>query len=175
MVAIPLLIVAGAGGQQRPTQYQVEATYLYNFSQFVAWPAGQATADKFFNICVLGQDPFGPALSAMVANETVAGKNVVAKRISATQEATNCRILFLSSSESGRLKEILGTLGGASVLTVSDLPEFAQRGGMVQFLLLDDRVRFEVNLAATKRAGLTLSSDLLKVATTVRRTIPVGD
>jgi uncharacterized protein DUF4154 len=175
MAAVPLLTVSGARAQEKPTQYQVEATYLYNFSQFVAWPAAAATAANSFNICVLGQDPFGPALANIVADETVAGKSVAAKRVPTPQEAVNCRVLFISSSESGRLKEILTILGGASVLTVSDLPEFTRRGGMVQFLLIEDRVRFEVNLAAAERARLTLSSELLKVATTIRRTIPAGD
>ncbi len=175
MVAVSLFTVPSARAQQRPTQYQVEATYLYNFSQFVLWPEGQTAAEKSFNICVLGQDPFGPALAAILANETVGGKNIVAKRIPTAQEAVHCRVLFISSSEGGRLKEILNEVGGTSVLTVSDLPEFAERGGMVQFLLAEDRVRFEVNLAAAERAGLTLSSDLLKVATNVRRTVPRGD
>ncbi|HET6219654.1 MAG TPA: YfiR family protein [Acidobacteriaceae bacterium] len=175
MVAVPLLTASTARAQQRPTRYQVEATYLYNFSQFVVWPASAAAGVNSFNICVLGQDPFGPALANIFADETVAGKSVAARRISTPQEAANCRVLFISSSESGRLKEILTILQGASVLTVSDLPEFTRRGGMVQFLLVEDRVRFEVNLAAAERANLTLSSELLKVATTIRRTIPAGD
>lgn len=175
MMAVPLLTASSARAQQRPTQYQVEATYLYNFSQFVVWPASAATAVNSFNICILGQDPFGPALANIFADETIAGKSVAARRIPTPQEAANCRVLFISSSESGRLKEILTILQGASVLTVSDLPEFTRRGGMVQFLLVEDRVRFEVNLAAAERANLTLSSELLKVATTIRRTIPAGD
>jgi len=175
IVAVPLLTVSSARGQKKPTQYQVEATYLYNFSQFVAWPPSPATATSSFNICVLGQDPFGSTLANILADETVAGKTVAARRIPTPQEAMTCRVLFISSSESGRLKEILTILRGASVLTVSDLPEFTRHGGMVQFLLADDRVRFEVNLAAAERARLTLSSELLKVATSVRTTIPLGD
>jgi hypothetical protein len=170
-----LLTVSSTQGQQRPTQYQVEATYLYNFSQFVAWPSGHAGAGNAFNICVLGQDPVGPALADVLADETAGSKSVATKRIPTAEEAADCRVLFISSSEQSRLKEILTTLGGASVLTVSDLPEFTQRGGMVQFLVVEDRVRFEVNLAAAERAGLTLSSELLKVATNVRTTIPGGD
>ena len=158
-----------------PTEYQVEATYLYNFSQFVQWPAGSTTAANSFNICVLGQDPFGPVLNAILADETIAGKSVLARQIPTLPEALHCQVLFISSSESGRLKEILTTLRGASVLTVSDLPQFTQHGGMVQFVLVQDRVRFEVNLAATESARLTLSSELLKVAINVRRTAPGGD
>ncbi len=174
MVAM-LFAMSIAQGQPKPTEYQVEATYLYNFGQFVKWPADTAATPNSFDICVLGQDPFGPVLNTILADETIAGKSVVARRILTPQEGLNCHVLFISSSESSRLKNILTTLGGASVLTVSDLPQFTQRGGMVQFILQQDRVRFEVNLAATESARLTLSSELLKVATNVRRTAPRGD
>jgi hypothetical protein len=155
------------GQNSKPTEYEVKATYLYKFGRFVEWPA-KVESDSF-SICVLGQDPFGPALNAIIANETIAGKSVVAKRIPAPQDAVNCRVLFIGSSENTRLKQILTTLRDASVLTVSDLPEFTQRGGMIQFISEGDRVRFEVNLATAERAGLTLSSEFLKVAINVRR------
>ncbi|MGB6386609.1 MAG: YfiR family protein [Terriglobales bacterium] len=164
------------GQRSKPTEYEVKATYLYNFSRFVEWPdkITQTQSDSF-SICVLGQDPFGPALNAILADETIAGKSVVAKQIPRPQDAINCRVLFISSSENTRLKQILAMLGDASVLTVSDLPEFTQRGGMVQFILEGSKVRFEVNLATAEHAGLTLSSELLKVAITVRRSAALGD
>lgn len=164
------------GQHAKPTEYEVKATYLYNFSRFVEWPAQalQAQSDSF-TICVLGDNPFGPALKATVAQETIAGKSVVAKQVPAPQDAMSCRVLFISSSEDKRLKEILTSLGTASVLTVSDLPNFAQRGGMVQFILEGNKVRFEVNSATAERAGLTLSSELLKVAVNVRRSVQLGD
>jgi hypothetical protein len=162
--------------QAKPNEYDVKATYLYNFSRFVEWPAGGLQArSESFAICVLGEDPFGGALKATVAQETVAGRSVVTKQVPAAQDAVTCRVLFISSSEDKRLKEILASLGTASVLTVSDLPKFTQRGGMVQFVLEGNKVRFEVNSAIAQRAGLTLSSELLKVAVNVRRSVPSGD
>jgi hypothetical protein len=77
--------------------------------------------------------------------------------------------LFISSSETNRLNKIIEALDKSAVLTVSDIPQFSQRRGMIQFVLEGSRIRFEVNLAATQRAGLVLSSELLKVATAVRR------
>ncbi len=94
---------------------------------------------------------------------------MVAKRISSPQESVSCQILFVGSTEGNRVGKIIDILDKQAVLTVSDMPEFSQRGGMIQFVLEGNRVRFEVNLAATQRAHLTLSSELLKVATTVRR------
>ena len=164
------------GQRAKPTEYEVKATYLYNFSRFVEWPEKVTQAQSgSFVICVLGKDPFGPALNAILADEATTGKTVVAQRIPTPQDALNCRVLFISSSEGTRLKQILMTLGEASVLTVSELPEFTQRGGMVQFISEGNRVRFEVNLASAEHAGLTLSSELLKVAVNVRRSARLGD
>ena len=165
LVAVPCLWAQGP----KPTDYDVKAAYLYNFGRFVEWPDSVATKSDSFNVCVLGQDPFGPALDATLAGETIGGKNVTARRISSPQEAVNCRILFMSSEEGSRLSKIMEALDKGSVLTVSDMPQFSQRGGMIQFVLEGKKVRFEVNLTAVQRAGLSLSSELLKVATTVRR------
>ena len=152
------------------TEYQVKAAYLANFGRFVEWPNSVAVAkSESFNICVLGHDPFGGALDAAVSGETIDRVPIAAKRISRPQDALDCRVLFISSSEDSQLREVLAALDKTSVLTVSDMPQFARRGGMVQFLLDGNRVRFEVNLAATQRVGLNLSSELLKLAIAVRR------
>ncbi len=166
LVVVPSLWAQGS----KPTDYDVKAAYLYNFGGFVEWPA-KARADNgdSFTICVLGQDPFGSALDAALAGETIAGKNVAVKRIPRPRDAVNCRILFISSSEDSQLKQVLAALDDTSVLTVSDLPQFSRRGGMVQFVLDGNRVRFEVNLTPADHAGLTLSSELLKLAVQVRR------
>jgi hypothetical protein len=154
----------------------VKAAYLYNFGRFVEWPGKAAAAQGgSFTVCVLGQDPFGPSLDATLAGETIGGKTIVANRISSPEESGNCQILFLSLSEDSRLSTIIADLDKRAVLTVSDMRQFTQRGGMIQFVLEGKRVRFEVNLTATQHAGLTLSSELLKVATTLRKTSAPGD
>jgi uncharacterized protein DUF4154 len=165
LIAVPSLQAQGA----KPTDYDVKAAYLYNFGRFVEWPSSVTTKSDVFNICILGQDPFGSALDHTFAGETISGKGIAAKRISTPQEAVNCQILFMSSAEEGRLNKIIEAIDKGAVLTVSDMPQFSQRGGMIQFVLDGKKVRFEVNLTAVQRAGLTLSSELLKVATNVRR------
>lgn len=109
------------------------------------------------------------------SRRTIDGKSLLAKRISEPQQGPNCRVLFISSSEDGRLKEILTTLDKTGVLTVSDMPNFSQRGGMIQFVLDGNRIRFAVNLTPAQDAGLTVSSELLKVAVSVRRDSQPGD
>jgi hypothetical protein len=165
-LAIPVLHAQNP----RPTDYQVKATYLYNFGRFIEWPGKVAAAQGgSFTVCVLGQDPFGPSLDATLAGETIGGKTVVAKRISSAEESGDCQILFLSLTDDSGLNKIIADLDKKAVLTVSDMSQFVKRGGMIQFVLEGKKVRFEVNLTATQHAGLTLSSELLKVATAVKR------
>ena len=162
--------------QQKPSEYQVKATYLYNFGRFIKWPNSiPASKGDSFSVCVLGQDPFGSILDSTLAGESLDSKPVVLHRFSKPQDAADCRILFISSNEEKHLSEILATLDENGVLTVSDMPGFARRGGMIQFVLEGDRVRFQINLASAENAKLTLSSELLKVAASVQRSAREGD
>jgi hypothetical protein len=162
--------------QSKPSEYQVKAAYLYNFGRFVKWPPGLAAGKgDSFPVCVLGRDPFGPILDSTLAGEALEGKPVAVRRIARPQDAPDCRILFVSSTEENHLKEILAAVDQAGVLTVSDIPGFSRRGGMIQFVVEGDRVRFEINLATAESARLVLSSELLKVAAAVRRNARSGD
>jgi hypothetical protein len=163
---------AQAQGRPHPTEYQLKAEYLTDFGRFVKkWgnrpPPGP---DQSFNICILGQDPFGQSLDIAVRGENIGGAPLVVRRIAQPLDATGCRILFIGSSEAGQLPAILGAIGAAPILTVSDIPDFVREGGIVEFVPEGNRVKFEINLAVAQRAGLSLSSDLLKVARVVRRT-----
>ena len=176
-VAVVVAVVCAFNGvptlyaqHSSPTEYEVKAAYLYKLGKFVEWPdkVTPSTEDSFA-ICVLGKDPFGTTFDTTIAGESINGKKVVIKRLAKPHDAVSCRILFISSSEEGRLREILADLSKTSVLTVSDMPQFARRGGMVEFVVDSNRVRFGVNLTSAERAGLTLSSQLLKVAISVER------
>ena len=151
-----------------PTEYEVQAAYLTRFGSFIQWPS-TAPSEGPFTICVLGIDPFGPALDAAVEGQTVQGRPVLARRIVQPRSVQPCHILFISASEEARLEEILAALGNSSTLTVSDMPRFTLRGGMLQFTLVGSNVRFEVNETRAERAALTFSSQLLRLAVSVRR------
>jgi hypothetical protein len=160
--------------QSSPTENEVKSAYLYNFGKFVEWPAKSAIVGEFFPICALGDDAFGSTLETTISGESINGKKVLVRRVAKPQDAVSCRILFISSSEQNQLKEILAALDNTSVLTVSDMPQFTRRGGMIQFVVEANKVRFEVNLTSAERAGLTLSSQLLKVAINVKRSAQSG-
>jgi hypothetical protein len=150
---------------QRHGEYQVKAAFLFNFGKFINTRNAQS---DLFSICVIGEDPFGSNLDGAVEGGTVGGKPAVARRISVPEAARDCEILFISASEDNRLNAILDAVAKTAVLTVSDIPRFAQRGGMIGFLFDGNRVRFEVNLGPATATGLTLSSELLRVASAVR-------
>ena len=169
LAAVAVLAVAGLLGGRcalaAPTAQQVEAVFLFYFSQFVDWPP-RAFADGRAPIVigVLGADPFGGALDQAVAGEQVNGRPIVVRRLKSIGDAAGCHILYISSSESPQLPQILSSLKGQSVLTVSDLDHFVESGGMIRFALVDQRVRLFINAPAARAAGLTLSSKLLQAA-----------
>lgn len=167
-----LLLLAGTLGlnaQTPATEYEVKAAYLLNFGKFIKWPPVVSPAEmEKFTICVLGDDPFGQVLDSTVREEKIGGRPVVARRISRAQDTAGCQVLFISRSEEKQVRKYLPTLNKTGMLTVSDMPGFIDRDGMIQFTLVGNRVRFEVNLDSVQGAGLTLSSELLKVASFVK-------
>ena len=156
-----------------PTEYQVKAAFLYNFGRYVEWPP-RARPPTSFTICVLGEDPFGPVLDELIKGKSIQGMKLATRRLEKVEDAGNCQILFISSSENGRLEHILAALHGRSVLTVGEAERFAHRGGMINFRLEGSKVRFEINLDAAEHEGLTVSSQLLKLATIIRESPQPG-
>jgi YfiR/HmsC-like len=151
-------------------EYEIKAVFLYNFAQFVDWPA-DAFTDKSapLVIGILGRDPFGPYMDDVVRGETVNGRPFEVRRFARAEDVAGCHILFISSSESGQLDEILDRLKGKSVLTVGDMDGFSQFGGMIRFVTENNKVRLRINVTAAKSAGLKISSKLLRPAQIVSR------
>jgi len=154
---------------QEPSEYQVKAAFLYNFTKFVDWPqtSGNDTQGPL-EICVIGDDPFGDDLDKIVKGKSVNERPLVVRRLRGAVDARTCSIAFVSSSERGHLRPILEALRGTSVLSVGDTPGFAKMGGVINFILQDNRVRFEINVDAAQRARLKISSKLLSLAKVVR-------
>lgn len=169
LVVIGLLLIAhasAAGQAQAPSEYEVKAIFLYRFSQFIEWP-GPVSREPIC-IGIVGQDPFGGMLEQVVQGKLVNGREFVIKHFKPGPLARDCHMVFISSSERKRLRLILGSFQGAAVLTVGDTPGFCQSGGVINFELVNDSVRFEINIDATERAGLRMSSKLLSLAKVVR-------
>ena len=152
-----------------PSEYEVKAAFLFNFAKFVDWPReANPNPGASFVIGILGDDPFGKALEDQFNGKIVQDKKLVFMPLSGLQQASGCQVLFISASETDNLVTILGKVQRPPVLTVSDIDQFIQRGGMVGFTMDQNRVRFNINLAAADKAGLKISSQLLKLAKTVK-------
>jgi hypothetical protein len=150
------------------SEYQLKAVFLFNFAQFVDWPAA-AFADPHapLVIGILGDDRFGNNLDETVRGEKVNDRPLVVERYRRLDEVGTCHILFVSPSENERLDQIVAALQGRNILTVGEASDFALRGGIIQFVTEKNKIRLDINLEAAKAASLTISSKLLRPATIV--------
>ncbi len=156
---------------QSPTEYQVKAAYLFNFLKFVEWPDDPETnSHGKWVIGFIGDTPIGDELTRLVEGKNVLGRDLQVKKFQASDNLRGCNILFISESEKKRLPSILAALRGSSVLTVADMDNFIGGGGMIQFMLEDARVRVAIDVGATSRAHLKVSSKLLALARVVAGT-----
>lgn len=146
------------------SESQVKAAMLYNFTRFVVWPdtAGK-TGSATIRICVFGEDPFGPALTALSGRDSGSGKIEIAQ-ISEQQQLRDCQLAFLNVADEAKRKEVLQELSSYPVLTVGDSSGFGDDGGMIRFLTRQRRLRFTIYTGAVEKAGLTISSKLLRLA-----------
>ncbi|SDR71305.1 YfiR family protein [Opitutus sp. GAS368] len=166
------VLLTGAAAQTPPppltAEYQVKAVFLFNFAQFVDWPAAAFENDQApIVIGVLGEDPFGSYLDEVVQSEKIGDRALVVRRYRRVEEALGCHILFIGRSNAAQLDRVLARLQGTSVLTVGDLDNFCLRGGMVRFVTEKGKIHLRINMDVAKAGGLTISSKLLRWATIV--------
>lgn len=163
--------------QEREPQaeYKVKAVFLYNFSHFVQWPPQSfATPDAPLVIGVLGENPFGDYLKATVKNEQFQNRTYQIRNYQSVDELSDAQILFVSKSEEVKMEKILTGLANHKILTVSDSEDFAVKGGMIQFVKKDNRIKLMINLEAAQQAGVEISPKLLSLAEIVRTNFPEG-
>lgn len=166
---IAALLFAGSttawGAGQVAGEYELKAAFLYNFARFVDWPVGAyETATSPIVIGVLGDDPFGKSLDDIVAGETVRGRKLVIVRGRTLEAVGDCHILFVSTSHAEESGRLAAALKPRSVLTVGEGARFAEEGGIVAFETAGGHVRLRINLAASRAAHVTISSQLLRQA-----------
>jgi hypothetical protein len=151
------------------SEYLIKAGYIYNFAKLVEWPpSATGNGQSSIVIGVLGNDEFATVLDRVVSGKKIDDRPFVVKRLKNKDlSACGCQILFVAEAESSRTDEIIQFQNASSVLTISEAPDFARRGGIIAFVLKDSKVRFLVNVGAATKASLTISSRLLALATIV--------
>lgn len=146
-------------------EYQLKAAFLFNFCQFVDWPAEAfSSPDAPLIIGVLGQNPFGSYLEETVSGERIDGHPVEIKYYKETNEVNDCHIVFISGNDVKEASDGIAAVKGKSILTIGDQPGFLKQDGMIRFMNQQNKIRFEINVEATRSAGLEVSSKLLRLA-----------
>lgn len=155
-----------------PSEYFVKAVYLFNFIKFIEWPGQYALSQRGeANVCIAGKDPFGAELQYIEKASTDKLKLKILRGVSDDQ-MKECHMLFISTSEEGRLGDILAQLRALPVVTVSEIPGFADRGGMIGFVNVEkniglfskEQIRLEINKKAASGVNLRVDANLLEIA-----------
>jgi YfiR/HmsC-like len=164
-----LLAISGeTAGQANSEEYQVKAAFLFHFAQLVDWPAGSLPAnDNSLFLCTLGEDPFAGALETTIVGKPIGNRVLRVRHLRQTEGAQDCQILFLGKAETKRIPALLSSLKPAPVLTVGETSGFLDAGGMICFLLVENRIRFAIDLEAADAAKLKIGSRLLVLAQSV--------
>lgn len=150
----------------RASENRIKAAFLYNFTRFTNWPDENIADSTGFNLCVIGENPFGDALDSL-AGKTVRNRSLVIHTADQVENGKSCHLVFIGTSEPVQTTAILASLMDSPVLTVSDSEGFTKLGGIIELKLVERKVHFEINIDAVERAGLVISSKLLNLATIV--------
>lgn len=166
MLLCSLVFTIGFECGAQPTEYQIKAAFIFNFARFVEWPPKAfADTNSPMIIGVLGKNVFGDDLTQTISGKAINGHPLEFQIFKSVADATKCHVLFINSSEKTHLSKILAQLQGSGILTVGDeMDNFLADGGMINLRIVDDKVRFEINNEAAKKADLIISSKLLRLA-----------
>ncbi len=154
--------------EQKDKEYHLKAAFLLNFAKFMTWPSNVfSDTSQSLTIYILGKDPFGRALQT-IEDKTVKGRKLLVKRIASVEDIKECHILFVCTSEMKKISEILIKTRNWPILTVSETENFCQAGGIVNFIIVKNKIRFEINVDAAKRIDLGISSKLLNLSKIIK-------
>jgi hypothetical protein len=155
----------GVRAQDVPRENQVKAAFVFRFAHYVEWPEVATDKRTTLEYCVWPPNPFGESLRQLVEGEMLGGRRLVVRDLTPTASLATCHVLFLHG---GGIRPLLARVRSQPVLTVSDTPGFLDEGGVIQLVRTDNRLGFNISLPAAERAGLRLSSHLLRLAGTLR-------
>jgi YfiR/HmsC-like len=171
-VAISLLAMGAstASAEDMTSEYQVKGAFLLNFTSFVEWPATAFSAPKEpLVLGIFSKNPFGVALDQMAKTKTIDGRPILIRVVSDPSALRSCHVVFFPASQMRGADQVMAALADLSILTVGEVSGFTERGGMINFVIEDHHVRFEVNPSSAERGHLRMSSKLLQLAIIVGR------
>jgi hypothetical protein len=157
---------ASARAADEEVELRIKAAYLLNFARFVEWPKPAAASEPVV-IAVLGRDSIVVTLENTSQGKNIKGHPIKIKQFASLEQIDRCDILFIPRSEAKKARSAFADLSAKPILTVGEAGGFLGQGGIIEFQLIDDTLRFSVNAGAAERSGLIISSDLLRVAYSV--------
>jgi hypothetical protein len=168
LILLQLSLVSGAD-ISNVKEYQIKAVFWYNFTKFITWPEATFKNNQSpFYMCILGTDPFRGEMELAI-KEAVSERPLEIKYLSTIETAETCHTVFISRSEQKQLPSLLNTLKKSAILTVSDIENFSQQGGMIEFYHENNKVRFMIAPEVLSEAGLRAQAQLLKISKIVKR------
>ena len=166
LVIIFLHLSISAIQAQQETGYAVHANIIYHFTKYIDWPANKKTGD--FVIGIIGDTPLYSELKKNIVNKMVGDQKIVIKRFSSSASSFNCHILFISDDESSNMKKIVSRTAGSFTLLVSESEGLAQKGGCINFIIISDHLKLEINKNNIEQRGLSIASELLQLGKIVK-------
>ncbi|WP_207477977.1 YfiR family protein [Arenibaculum pallidiluteum] len=168
--ALALAVPVGGPAAAQSLERAIKAAFLPKFAAFVDWP------DDAFDgptspiaLCVVGDDPFGDLLDRSVAEQPPASRTFAVQRLKVVDPGARCHVMYVAGSRQQPVEDVLRTVRGTPVLTITDAEPQASAKGIVNFVLNEGKVRFEMDAGAAAENGITISSKLLGLAVSVRR------
>ena len=165
-----LLFLAGISAQPcraQLSEVQIESAYIFNFIKFVEWPDSAVKSGGNINLCIMGNDELHATLTTLNGRDVGEYKLQIMSPDQSREAIGSCHVLFIDQQEQRRFIPILKSLEQRPVLTISDIPNFAERGGNIGLIYREEKVLFEINLASARMAGLRLSSQMLNLAANI--------
>lgn len=169
LFALIAIGTAGAAAPNRNVEFAIKATYLYKFSEFIEWPTTAfESGDSPATVCVVGDDPFGATLDKAIAGKQIAKRSIAVKRMAEVEPHSGCQVMYIANSPSESSAKAMDTIRGENILTITDGAVGDVRQGIINFVIANNRVRFEIDDHAAAENGLVISSKLLALATSVK-------
>ena len=160
------VISIGEDQKNQELENKIKAVFVYNFTKYIEWPASDTS--KTFEIGIIGNSGILAPLQEIQKEKAVVGRNICIANYKSLKDIRPCQVIFIPSSEEPRLKEILDKIGVRPILTIGDTPGFAERGVAINLVMVEGKMKFEINGQTLKATGLKASSQLLKLAILVK-------
>ncbi|MCU0430460.1 MAG: YfiR family protein [Cytophagaceae bacterium] len=160
-----VIFLSSAGFTYAQVNYKLHSIFIYKFTQYIEWP-DKASGGEFV-IAVVGSSPIQAELEGLAATKKVGAKNIVVKKLTPSSDFSTCHIIFLAEGQSSHLSSIAGKVVGKPILFISEVTNGAKKGAGINLIIVDDKMKFEMNKGSVEKQGLKVSGDLVKLAVQV--------